>query len=606
MEDKYLLILGLFNDYREKTISAKEIALKMGYSTRTIMRYINIVNSLDDNESFRIFSIKNKGFKLQIIKEKEYENFYNNAVAHKLLPEDQSKLLFRLIIDDLSINYLEKNLNYSQPSISRLIGSLNEKLANRRLTIIRRNNVYSLYGNEIQIRNFGQYLWQLNGFDVSFLPKQYIAEFTKCRDFLKKHDVTDLPDLQCFLYISLIRAYHGHSISFSPVLRDIFDENTIKNGIVAPIEEYYKENYNCNFTEDELVFISLMLSNDSNYSLNESINSIMPIVNKLLKNIDMKYGTDFENDNELLNAFCSHIASNMTGYILMNKTDNSLLEQIRLNFTNEHVYALELAGNLYELLGVIVSDEDIGYLTLHFANCNAKKRQQEEIEAIVIYHQSVVAANLLSAQLKKHYPQLNIRIKKENELNDKDELVITYETDENIGRAVKVSLTLNEEDRKNIDQAIMEKIGFDPFKNLCDKDNFYIIDKLKSKKEFFQMASNQLVEKELITPEEINNILEREKLSSTEIAMGVAFPHGIVSSKSFLAIYIFKQPIFWHTDYIRMVLLMGYNKNERVGNTNAIKYLFSNLFDFQKIEKLMSSVDFDEFIENLRGKKDVK
>ncbi|MDD5791844.1 MAG: PTS sugar transporter subunit IIA [Erysipelotrichaceae bacterium] len=606
MDDKYLLLLELFNNLRDKTINAKEIASKMGYSTRTILRYINIINSLDDNQSFRIISIKNKGFKLQILDEKEYESFYNKAIARKLLSEDNNELLFRLVLDDLSANYLEKELNYSQPSITRLISSLNEKLSNRRLSILRKNNYYSLFGNEIQIRNFGQYLWQLSNFAIDKLPEKYRDEYLKYSNYLKGNDITDLPDLQSFLFISLIRINNGHNISFSPVLKEIFDKNGINRKMVEPIGRYFMDNCRELLNEDELTFASLMLSNECGYAFNESVNAIMPVVTRLLLDIDGKYGTSFANDNELLNAFCSHIASNMTSYILMNKTDNSLLNQIRLNFTNEHVYALELANGLNELLDVVISDEDIGYLTLHFANCNAKNKQDAEVDATVVYTQSLAAANLLSVKLKDLFPQLNIKIKHKDEIGKDDEFVIAFEEDEDIDCFLKVSLFLKEEEKTMIEAAIRERVGFKPFMALCDKRNFFVIEKVKSKNDFLLWATSDLIKRGYLTNDEALKILERENLSSTEIAMGVAFPHGIVSSKSFLAIYIFKQPVYWQSNHVRMALLMGYSNKESNGNSNAIKYIFSNISDQVKVEKLVATTTFDDFIRILRSNGYVK
>lgn len=106
--------------------------------------------------------------------------------------------------------------------------------------------------------------------------------------------------------------------------------------------------------------------------------------------------------------------------------------------------------------------------------------------------------------------------------------------------------------------------------------------------------TSRLIENGYLTGNDAENILQREKLSSTEIALNTAFPHCLIDNPSFLAITILKQPVLWDKNYVRLVLLMGINKNED-SNRDAIKYLFDSLTS-EKIRILLESADYKEFI----------
>ena len=599
MDNKYSVLLGLFVESQGKIISIDEINLKLGFSRRSILRYINIINSMDDNESFCIVSVKNKGYRLQVFKEEKFNEFYE-SIANFDFTFEYNELILSFVLEDLSSARLEKKFNYSKPSIVRMITSANEKLANRGLQIKHKRNVYCLEGNEIQIRNLGNYLWSLSNFDLNKLSEEKRNEYTRYIDYLQKNKIADSDELKNYLFISLVRSVQGHNIEFSPVIRDFYDKENTDNELSNIISDYYFKNYEIKIPKDELFFISLAIKGNNPGVFNENINVIMVLVKNILKGIDVKYGTVFENDNELLNSICSHIASNISNYLLMSKVDNALLDKIRLNYTNEHVYALELANALSEALNIRISDEDVGYITLHFANCNEKKKKDITIESTIVVSRSTTTAKILKLRLNDVYPQMQVSIKKIGEDISKKSLKIVFEDDIDIKDNIRITPFLDEKDKKKVDSAIVEKMGYEPFIKLCSEDDFFFVDKVRSKNEFFSYANKILVEKGRLDSTEAENIIERENLTSTEIAPGVAFPHCIVKGKSFISIFILKQPIFWNSSYVRLVMVMGYNKSGKK-NQEAIKYLFFNIANQTKTNKLIQTESFKEFIEILRG-----
>ena len=137
-----------------------------------------------------------------------------------------------------------------------------------------------------------------------------------------------------------------------------------------------------------------------------------------------------------------------------------------------------------------------------------------------------------------------------------------------------------------------------PFVNLCKENNFYLLD-CKTKKEFLNVSTSLLIKKGFMNEEESNRLMERENISSTEIAQYVAFPHFITHRSSFFAVFNLKQQILWHDNYVKLIIVMGYNKKD-INNKIAIKYLFTNISQENKINKLVNSKTLEEFIEVIR------
>ena len=600
MDEKYLMLLEMLFNSEDKVMNVKELSSKSGFSGRSVLRYISIINSLDEKSSFKIVSVKNKGYQLKIIDEEGFNAFYNRVFRANVI-QDNSLFLLKLVMNDATSNKLIDELNYSEASVVRLVKSINDKLSNRNLKIRRKKNIYYIEGNEIQIRNFGQYLWRMQGFSTDCLEDSQVLEYVKYCDYLRKNKISDSKELQSYLFISLVRNIHGHNLELSPIVMEFYNKDSSYDELSKALSAYYLTNYEKQISKDELVYLLLATKGNDEAGFNENIEEIMLIVNNIIKKIDSRYETDFSSDDELLNSICSHIASNISHYLLMSKVDNSLLNQIRLNYTNEHVYALELANDLSELLDIKISDEDVGYLTLHFANSNEKKNKNVRIDSTIVYSQNLTTAKILQLRMKNVYPQMNIDIRKKSEKISKTNLRIVYEDELDTDDYIKVTPFLNEEDQRIIDQALVEKTGYQPFIKMCKEEEFYVVEKAKTKDELLQQITETLVVKGLLNKEEATNIIERENLSSTEIVSGVSFPHCIVKTNSFLSIFILKQPVFWNSNYVKLVLVMGYNKSNK-GNKEAIKYLFSNLSDQKKLERLLKTRTFDEFINVLRGR----
>lgn len=600
MKEEYRLIIEKISENPNSLISKKDLSKMLGKSERTIYRYINNINN--EFDYLRLEQIKNKGI-LLIINDKEKFDFnFKKEPILESFDENIKKLLFYLCFKKISVSKIEEMIMYSQGSLNRLVSSVNDRFTEKGIYLVRKNNLYSLEGNEIQIRILSNNIWK--GFDYSSvaLPAEMGKEYARFSDFYIKSSLKDTDiNVRTCLFISLLRFMNGKKISFNSILKNVYISKKVVEEKIKIIESYITKNYGVVLDEDERFFISLAIdSNENNNNYSYRIETITPIINDILKNIDKKYGTDYKNNDLLVNSISIHVCNNMTNYILMRKTNNDLLDQIRLGYTVEHVHALELASELMDTLNLKINDNDVGYFTLHFASCNVNDETKEKNVVNVIYCQSLAIAQLLASKIKSEYPSLNIKITKSSfftKTNNLNEIIVTFEPECKINNAIVINPFVAD-DFKKIENKIIENQGYLPFVNLCKENNFYLLD-CKTKKEFLNVSTSLLIKKGFMNEEESNRLMERENISSTEIAQYVAFPHFITHRSSFFAVFNLKQQILWHDNYVKLIIVMGYNKKD-INNKIAIKYLFTNISQENKINKLVNSKTLEEFIEVIR------
>lgn len=605
LNSKTLILFNLFegnNDF----ITTNAVAEVLGVSSRSVIRYLRIINSLDDSESFKIIAIPNKGLKLQLFNQDKFEIFKSSILNLENYQDEHFELLIQVLFESrVSFSDLAERLNYSESALHRFIQILNKKLEVRGLRIIRENNNIHINGNEIKIRNLMHQLSTEKTIDELGLSTNLKNIYLNLSSKLPcKEDDEYCQDFTMFMFIALIRCINHHYVSFNPIMHFLISDKVNGNKEMNMVKKTFEEHFNQFIPTDEELYLKLFFMNQGhdNANFNEIFESLLPIMRKCLETLDSKHRTSFGSDEQLNFGLIYHIASSFAKYLLLSKSDNKLIDQIRLNYTNAYLYAQELVNILNKEIGIEINENDLGYVAIHFEISLEKSSGDAKYSAHILYNQNLNTAKLLKARIENRFSDisiLNILNVNESELPDNGLFFSCDETLDFKYNAVFVSPFISENDTQNIYRAILDSSGFAPLIKLCSDENFYCLNQSIEKKEILDYLTNDLQRKGYLTEEESLNLLEREGLSSTEIALNIAFPHCHVSGKSFLAVALLKQPIIWKNNVVQLILLMGLNQ-EDLKVKDAIKYLFRNIQDIEKVNNLIKSKNFDDFINVLR------
>lgn len=590
-------------------ITASQIADILGVSVRSVIRYINVINTVDDNESFKIIAVPNKGLKLQILDNSKFIKFKESILYVDFYLHENFELLIKILFENIrSVTELAEKLNYSESSLIRISNSINKKLSGRGLSITRKNNELFVIGNEVRIRNFMMFLMsgidQENDYESFSLKNQRL--YLEINDYIDQNIKIDgMEDLKMFVFINLIRIANKKKLNFNSIMQFIFTEKKYEDDIVSKIKHFCESVINIKLSQDEEVFLWLYTLNQNPGSFNfvDFVDSLDPFLDQGLNLVDEKFGTQFTEDLSLRNGLLYHISTSLVKYLVLDKSSNSLIDEIRLNYTNAYCYALELANFLYEKLSLEIDEHDIGYLTLHFATSMEKAINEIVYKTDIVYKDDFTSAKLLKARIENRFKNIVV----ENISNTADLQIdsnkIYFTCENQLSTEINVNLIspfVTHADAEIISKAILELSGYIPFIKLCYNKNFHVINQPLDKNAILNYLLNDLIVNKYITPTEKESILQREQLSSTEIALNIAFPHAMIEGKSFLSVAILKQPIIWKNNPVKIVLIMGLNKMDK-DSKEAIRYIFKNITNIEKVNQLVKAESFNEFINTIRG-----
>lgn len=106
-----------------------------------------------------------------------------------------------------------------------------------------------------------------------------------------------------------------------------------------------------------------------------------------------------------------------------------------------------------------------------------------------------------------------------------------------------------------------------------------------------------MLEKNALTQENIDEIIHRKKLPSTELNPLTAIPHCILDSnhKTAFAIIVLDHPIPWGKIDVQLIFLGMIARNETI-NKKLFPMIYKLTMDTDKVLKLCSISDFDTFL----------
>lgn len=605
LNEKVIILLNKL-EQSEDYVTTGEVADILGVSTRSVVRYLRIINFMDEDESFKIIAIPNRGLKLQILNGEGFEKFRKNILTlHSVRMEYSDLLLTILFKGPLPVSVLLSDFSYSESAMTRIITQLNRKLENRGLKIQRRNNQISFEGNEIKIRNLMQQLTT----DKSVEELPLSANQRNMYKLLQSSigpvaDEENSQDFLMFIFIQLVRCINHAFVTFNHLLHFLLCEKIAVHQQTERIRQVFLGQFNLVIPEDEELFLNLFYLNqdEEQVPFNEILESMYPLIDNALASLDQEYKTTFRSDDQLKYGLVTHISSSLVKYLLLNPSDNKILDQIRLNYTSAFVYSQAFIAVLHQEIGLEIDEYDLGYITIHFATSLERHSGKSRHQAYVLYKHNLNTAQLLKARIENRFTEIDIV----GILNVSEDPIpiesLLFTCDPEVGieyDAIRVTPFVSSEDAQEVYRRLSDSNGFFPLLRMCFSDNYYLLNHMADKNQVLELLGEDLVRKGYLNEDERQNLFERETLSSTEIALNIAFPHTLIEGKSFLTVAILKQPILWKNNVVQLVLLMGLNQ-EDAQSKEAIRYLFESIRNIDKVNALIRSKSFDEFIDVLR------
>jgi len=173
---------------------------------------------------------------------------------------------------------------------------------------------------------------------------------------------------------------------------------------------------------------------------------------------------------------------------------------------------------------------------------------------------------------------------------------------------IKISPFLSNEDEKKILDFVMEfeeKKNWDTiqkFKNDFVKEDLFFANILcDSRENILQLMTDKLIEKGYAHKNFLEEIMHREKKSSTSFKIGFAMPHTINNTaiKSVISIATLSNPIKWGDNDIKIVILLAINDNDKDKFHFFFEWIGNILTDQTRALKLINSITYHDFISKI-------
>ncbi|NLP22756.1 MAG: PTS transporter subunit EIIA [Erysipelotrichaceae bacterium] len=610
-------------------ISGDFLGSNLGVTSRTIRNDIKQINEMSKLIGCQVDSIVGRGYILNIFDIELFEESLESSEKEFTFLEkrldDELNLIIKntLSITKNTFQQIIDLLHISDSTFNKDLILLKSKIKNSEVTISKdKNNIVVFEGNETDIR--GEIVYILyNNLNLDTLENNQniidIFGITKIQNiknslekFIKETNYQLSDELFSLLLLHIAVGLHRPSVEYEPY-KDARSKEVykmIKNSLKS-IDYIYKSN----LTQDSWFYTNMFLTINNFYNKNID-NKIYSYLErktiKILEQIQEETNIQFLYDSILINGLVLHlnglIERKKFNIIFNNQNLNSIKHTYPLAYEIAIIYAKEIS-NIFNLN---IDDNELDLITIHFGGSleRIKSHRVEPKNVVVVCGYGIAIGTLVKERLKNEFGNqfvfkaiLNSNEVFNYDLSNIDYIFTTVPLDipNHNQKIINVDIALTNTNIKDIEYHINYGETYDLLLELLSKDNFYKNVSVETSEEAIKYLASKMVENGSIDEENVQEILKREELSSTEIGNLVAIPHcfNTFSNKSAIGVMTLEKPIVWKKEKVQILFLIVLSSDKKAVWNNVFKLFYPVLTDEKAIKNIINQFNFDELINEL-------
>ena len=568
-------ILQILQKERNRFISASELASLLKLSERTIYRHIKLLNKDLEEKGIKITSTPGLGYQLIGIS-KDSERLLLSPASNDInLEGDVQNFIVENLLNNcmVSLESILSTFFISESTLYRIIYSINLTMESSKAKIgIKKANIVLKGSNLAKLKFLIGILLssELNHSTIQY--KNIIEDFYRNRNNIK---------------VFLLEDYFSKKL-----LRD-FDRKILEWALFIKMRQTKKRTLR-----------ELIQDNDISILLNEfeEINGLKTkekLFNIVDSSLAIFLSDSFRRENSYsiyVNNLVNHLQTLIKQKSNALYVENKLLSRITEEYPLEYqvsglmAYQIELAFNLP------LNKHDVGFVTLYLATINRNNEFVDRSISTVIISDSLSTGFLCREKIQNYLPMLEvIEVLPEWEVENHDfkkyDLIINL-TSSNISEEIPLITISNPFDHELIKQieTKVRELNVIPLNQLELISQDVVILSGKNKEEIIatllDVEIKNTAEKQIIK----RQIIEREKITSTEIGNKVAIPHTIVNklNETKIIIGIHEEGIIWSKEKVKVIILILFSDK-----TVAQEQLIRKIYNFTR-----NTDKLNEFIQN--------
>ena len=583
-----LSVLQILQKNSNKYVTANEIANLLGISERTVYRYIKAVNQDLKAQEVEIVSTPGLGYQLvgnsfhltENVSPLNIKSTFSNNVIHYLL----EKLLFN---ERVSIQEVLSKFYISESVLHRVLQSINslEQNSGARIGIDSANIV--LKGNLLERTIF--FVGQLLSMKLNH--EEGLKDiFQSKKKFIKNNET---------------------SLNNEKILEEsytVFDRKIIEwSAFIIVCQQYGRQVENIqlhleNFEDiaEVVRILNILNSKQTKNVLAQVVETSLTYL--LFSNVNEK------KEEAYFQRLNKHLISLVKQKQFSINIKNNLLDTIKKDYALEYQVSGLLAYQMELAFDIQLNKNDVGFIALYLATLSKKKDLNGESIKGVIISNSLSTGFLFRERVRTIEADIEIvEVLTEWEMEEREldeyEVVINLTQNEILKNkeCIRILDPLSEnaldiiaEKLRNVRQSSIEGVrllpkAIHPLASVSRED---VLAELLGQLSVPKEEQGRILQQ----------ILEREKITSTAIGNAVAIPHTILDllEETKIIVGIKEDGILWEGDIVRLVFLIVFAKNEPSQNILFRKiYIFTR--DKERVNKLIKEQKIEVLTEYLEG-----
>lgn len=567
----------------KSSITSQDLSLKLGISSKTVLRCLNSLKEECINNGAIIFMKPGEGILLKITDHNLFNNFLENTCKLNDIPstpEERLDYLLHLLLyscDYIKTSDIAETLYISQSRLRTDIKDIKNILKKYNLQIVNKPN----YGIKIEgtekhrracMAEFYRKRQQSNHHDNYNIMLNNVISKVLFEKNIKMSNVS-LESLTINSLITVERIKSGNIISLS---NDISSrvKDTIDYKVALSLCESIENIFGINIPNDEVCYLTQHLLGKKNLDFTPDLSNINVTtevtiaLNLILKNIFNETRIDFYNDAELKTNLLLHLVPFLERAHNNMMINNPIIDDIK----NKYCFAYEIAtiglSAVCRKFNLSINEDEIGFFALHFIL--ALERKNDVISPsniLIVCSTGRATSQLLAYQVQKKFGhKLNkIQIVEAHmlehiDLDLYDFIFSTVPVKESLSNKVyRINTLLNDEDFNIIEDCIIKSRAKLNIKNILDNNLFFNNIDASSKEDALKIMIKKVRKYKDIPNTFYSSVIEREGFASTELDNLIAIPHPnqTLGKDSFIAIGILKKPIFWDKKTVQIIFLIS-------------------------------------------------
>ncbi|MDD3361195.1 MAG: BglG family transcription antiterminator [Hespellia sp.] len=630
----------------EEPIKADDLATTLKISRRTVFRELDYIESQLKEYHLILKRRSKNGIEIQGDPEDKLILFKKIEKSDDFDPKNkelrQNRLITSLLFTDEieKVYYYADELKVSETTITNDLEEIRTWFDQNGIKLQKNNGIELVYEEENYRRAVLHWIENceadcLLDHDVEVILINQLEELQFERTSNLTRESYHL--LLQYLTIAVSRIKAGKEIDCPGHQEEMAGKSNIIDDVIVMIEQQFQIRFNHGERWNLHIFVKgcKVRSIGVDYDEIQIENHVFPIrklIYKMTEVFEPEQSFELQNDEMFVQGLLTHLNPTLTRLVYGLPVKNSLLSQIKEKYPDTYMKAKMAAEVLEEATGKRMSDDEIGFLALHFGGALIRIKQKQQKRRIVgigvVCSSGIGIASLLASELRYHYTrQIHVTSVAQDQLSrmkegELDFLISTYPLQSKMDW-IQVNPMLTRADFAKISEKIelyayckerrkeFRKIDFGEAAAITNEiesiiKNFqirYVPADIK-----FQDAVKEAGRVNGESAEEIEDIVlgltEREKLSSQVIEeYKITFLHtksnGVKSSRFMIFLPkgdVFSDPYFKKTKVIVIMLIPKADQREKL----AVSSIAMKIFEEDDFLEMLKNGDRETIINQIQ------